>query len=147
MLRTDGKGERVTLFNATQERTLRAALDRLIPADDFPGAWEAGCGDYIGGQLRGQLAYLLPVYQAGLDGLEAEAAIRHGRSFADLDPEQQDALLAEIEAGTVSGEWATPAGAFISMLVHHAAEGYYADPCQGGNRDRVSWRMVGFNGR
>ena len=31
-----------------------------------------------------------------------------------------------------------------SRLVNHAAEGYYADPGQGGNRNRVSWRMIGF---
>lgn len=26
---------------------LRAFLDRVIPADDFPGASEAGCGEYL----------------------------------------------------------------------------------------------------
>ena len=135
------------LFDDLQERTLRVALDRLIPQDDYPGAWAAGCGDYIDNQLHGQLAHLLPIYRAGLDGLEAEAGIEFAQSFADLNSDQQDALLGRVENGAVRAAWATPPRAFFSALVNHTAEGYYADPGQGGNRDRVSWRMVGFNGR
>jgi hypothetical protein len=135
------------LFDPTQQRTLQAALDRLIPKDDYPGAWEAGCGDYICGQLNGQLAHLAPTYQAGLDGLEAEAQAEFAQPFADLSADQQDVLLGRVEEGSVRVEWDTPPRVFFSMLVNHTAEGYYADPAQGGNRDRASWRMVGFNGR
>jgi len=135
------------LFDDTQQSTLQAALDRIIPKDDYPGAWEAGCGDYIRGQLNGQLAHLAPTYQAGLDGLEAEARAEFTQSFSDLNPDQQITLLGRVEEGRVRVEWATPPRPFFSMLVNHTAEGYYADPAQGGNRDRTSWRMVGFNGR
>jgi len=135
------------VFDDLQLRTLRAALDRLIPADDFPGAWEAGCGDYILGQLSGQLALLVPVYIAGIDGLEAEAQAEFGQSFAGLSGEEQDIILRRVEAGDTAAEWRTPARSFFSMIASHAAEGYYADPGQGGNRDRLAWKMVGFNGR
>jgi gluconate 2-dehydrogenase gamma chain len=137
----------LTLFDDLQQQTLRAALDRIIPEDDFPGAWDAGCADYIAGQLTGQLAHLLPIYHAGLDGLEAEARAAFAAGFAGLTSERQDALLERIEAGDARANWETDAKAFFSMLVGHAAEGYYADPAQAGNRDRASWRMVGFNGR
>jgi hypothetical protein len=136
-----------SLFDEHQMLTLRAALDRLIPEDAFPGAWNAGCGDYIFGQLNGQLAHLAPAYRAGLDGLEAEAQGEFAESFPRLNPDQQDALLARVEAGEVVAEWGFLPAQFFSMLASHAAEGYYADPAQGGNRDRIAWRMIGFNGR
>jgi hypothetical protein len=130
-----------------QRQTLRAALDGLIPADDFPGAWDAGCGDYIAGQLSGQLAHLVPMYRAGLDGLQAEARAEFAAPFHLLSADRQDALLQRVEAGDVVADWTTDPKPFFAALACHAAEGYYADPGQGGNRDRVSWRMIGFNGR
>jgi hypothetical protein len=135
------------LFNDLQHETLRAALDRLIPADDFPGAWDAGCGDYIAGQLNGQLIHLLPLYRAGLDGLDAEAHRLFQENFPRLAPDQQDAVLLRVETGETETEWETAPRSFFSTLLDHTAEGYYADPGQGGNRERVSWRMIGFNGR
>jgi gluconate 2-dehydrogenase gamma chain len=29
------------------------------------------------------------------------------------------------------------------MLVAHAMQGFYGDPRHGGNRERVSWKMLG----
>ena len=136
-----------SLFDDLQQETLRAAIDRLIPADDFPSAWDAGCGDYIARQLSGQLAHLLPIYRAGLDGLEAEARHHFQRAFSQLTADQQDAALLRVETGETETEWQTAPKAFFSVLLNHTAEGYYADAGQGGNRERISWRMVGFNGR
>ena len=38
-----------------------------------------------------------------------------------------------------------PAAAFINRLIDLAAEGFYADPANGGNRDGASWRMIGYD--
>jgi hypothetical protein len=38
-----------------------------------------------------------------------------------------------------------PATAFINRLIDLAAEGFYADPANGGNRDGASWRMIGYD--
>jgi hypothetical protein len=35
----------------------------------------------------------------------------------------------------------------IALIAEHCAEGFYADPRQGGNIDMVSWRMIGFEER
>ena len=35
---------------------------------------------------------------------------------------------------------------FFEMLLASAMEGFFADPIYGGNRDKVSWRMVGYPG-
>ncbi len=39
-----------------QQQTLRAAVNRSIPPDDYPGALEAGVGHYLARQFEGDLA-------------------------------------------------------------------------------------------
>lgn len=135
------------MLTETQLATLRAALDRVIPPDDFPGAWDAGVGDYILRQLAGDLAPLLETYRAGLEGLHYESLSASGRPFAELTPESQDLLLGRIERGEAQAPWPTDAQQFFALLCEHAAEGYYSDPGNGGNRGGAAWRMVGFEVR
>ena len=127
-------------FTAQQTATLRAALDRIIPPDDFPGGWEAGVGDYLRRQLSGDLAALAGDYRAGLDALDRAARSTGGRDFAALSADEQDGLLATVEAGAHGPALA----AFFATLVAHAIEGYYGDPGNGGNRDGRAWAMIGF---
>lgn len=132
------------LFNEEQQNVLKATLNRLIPADDYPGAWDAGVGDYIEKQLAGELNHQLDRYKAGLDSIDREAMHRFGMKFSSLTADKQDELLKCLEAGKVETIWSVPPSGFFSMMVSHAAEGYYADPGQGGNQDEISWKMIGF---
>lgn len=63
------------------QQTLRAAVDRIIPPDDYPGTWDAGIGDYLARQFEGDLTLQLDIFTAGLDGLEAdfEAGVKNQR--------------------------------------------------------------------
>jgi len=131
------------LLSEPQAGTLRAAVDRIIPADDVPGGWEAGVGDYFAHLLTREPQFLFPARQ-GLDALDAEARATEGDAFASLAPDIQDAVLARVEAGDVRAEWPQPAPDFFRRLVSQAMEGFYADPGNGGNRDGVAWRMIGF---
>ena len=79
-----------------QLQTLRAALDCVIPPDDFPGAWEAGVGNYLARQFAGDLAPQLAFYCAGLDGLESEANARYGEHFFKLRSEDQNVVLQSV---------------------------------------------------
>ena len=36
--------------------------------------------------------------------------------------------------------------AFLPLLALHTRQGFYADPVYGGNRDRVGWQLIGFEG-
>ena len=111
-------------LTARQTAVLQAAMDRVIPPDDYPGAWEAGAGDYLLGQFDRDLAGKVEMYRAGLDALDAAEIAVGGVGFPELDAAAQDALLVE-----------------------HTMEGYYSDPGNGGNRDAVAWRMIGFEVR
>ena len=132
------------IFNEAQYQTLRALVDRLIPPDDYPGAWDAGVGEYLTGQLVGDLAPLQTVFLTGLDALDAEARSLEDHPFYALELDAQDDLLRRIEAGVVMTDWPLSPQRFLSLLIHHTAEGYYADPGNGGNRDARSWQMIGF---
>jgi gluconate 2-dehydrogenase subunit 3-like protein len=127
-----------------EQAVLRAVVDRILPADDYPGAWDAGASEYLGRQLDGDLLAMREVVQAGLAALDAEAQTRSGAGFAALSPEAQDALLRDVESGAVRAEWTVSPQHFFALLVRTTAEGFYSDPAQGGNRNRVSWAMTGF---
>jgi hypothetical protein len=133
----------MNVFSSTQQNTLRAAIDRIIPPDQFPGGWEAGVGSYLTRQFAGDLAGFVGQYEAGLDALDAAAQQAHAAPFAALPPATQDALLTEIEAGAAGAALAR----FFALLVIHTMEGYYGDPKNGGNRDAVAWQMIGFEVR
>lgn len=132
---------------ATHGATLRAAVTRIIPADEFPDAWAAGAGEYLRRLLGGDARHLAPWLAAGLAALDAEAVAAAGESFATLPPESQDDLLDRVARGDVQASWPVEPREFLALLVRLTNEGYYADPENGGNRAAVAWRMVGYTPR
>jgi len=135
------------MFNERQLATLQALVDRIIPPDDFPSGWQAGVGDYLAGQFERDLRPQLERYRAGLDALDAEARAAAGVGFAELDAAGQDALLSRVEAGQVQADWPIDPAGFFYDAIEHAMEGFYSDLGNGGNRDGVAWRMIGFEVR
>lgn len=131
----------------TSLSALRAALDRIIPRDEFPGATDAGADGYILRQLAGDCVLELPLIRDGLTCLDAEARATGATSFASLGEKEQDALLAAIERGEVRTIWSVAPIAWFARLVELTAEGYYADPGNGGNRGGVAWKMLGYDPR
>src|SRR5262245_40718077 len=112
--------------------TLRSLMDRIIPPDEDPGAWEAGVGEYLARQFNGDLHDHLTLYRMGLEALEAEALSRTGKSFTTLPDNEQDQVLHQIEAGQVVHLWPIDPARFFQMVVEHVVEGYYSDPGNGG---------------
>jgi len=131
-------------LNEVQLRTLTAAVDRMVPQDDYPSASAAGCIDFLLRLI--ELEHLAEMYRAGLDGLESEAR-RGGSSFADLGEAAQDELLRKCEKLKTRITWRVSPKQFVSLLARQTIEGYYSDPGNGGNRDGIAWRMVGFEVR
>lgn len=126
---------------------LRAAVDRIIPPDDYPGGWDAGVGEYLLGQFQRDLTDKVDEYRQGLDALDQEAYTLKSIGFAALTPAEQDALLSQVEQGKTQTDWPVDPAQFFAMLVEHAMEGFYSDPGNGGNHDGISWKMIGFEVR
>ncbi|WP_367716619.1 gluconate 2-dehydrogenase subunit 3 family protein [Nitratireductor sp. GISD-1A_MAKvit] len=152
-----------------ERRFVTAAVDRLIPADDFPSASQLGVVDFIDHQLagsygRGDIFYLQEPFLEGTDSqgyqsrapswlyrraireIEGAIASNHdGKSFAELDEATQDSILTDLENGDLALPTAS-ASTFFSLLLQNTKEGYFGDPIHGGNRDMEAWRMIGFPG-
>jgi len=129
-----------------EARALAAISDQIIPSDQDPGASWAGVVNYIDRQLCGPFRNLQGTYRHGLTTVDQFSHATYGKVFADLRPGQQLDLLRSMETGSASGAlWSdiSPA-AFFSLLIDHTMQGYYGDPRHGGNRDGVSWKMLGL---
>ena len=126
---------------------LRSLMNRIIPQDDFPDAWEAGVGKYLTRQFERDLRSQLETYHLGLEALEAESQAFAGKGFTELDTSAQDVILSRLEAGQATSSWPVNPAEFFHMVIEHVMEGYYSDPGNGGNRDSIAWRMIGFKSR
>ena len=112
-------------FDAHQRATLEAAMARIIPTDDTPGAREAGTIDFLDRYLAGtQHVYAKPDgggfeeltgrqqqawqqrietvrerYVDGVAALDERARAQGAARFLDLDDEHQDSVLRQLESG------------------------------------------------
>lgn len=166
------QGYRV-LTDAKDRKNLAAVFDRLIPHDEHgPSASEAGCIEFIDGELAGDyglgaalylegplhpeneamlmgspqfLAAPRERYLIGLKALEAWAQRKYQASFHTLSAQQIDEFLTAMEAGSIDlGK--VNSRAFFELMLQNAREGYLADPIYGGNKDMAGWKMIGFPG-
>jgi gluconate 2-dehydrogenase gamma chain len=181
-------------FDDFQRRTIEAAMARIIPTDHEPGASEAGTIDFLDRYLSGiDYVYAKPdgsgfarlegkraeawrqrveivrdKYLEGIEELTHRSRAEFGDDFAELAPDQQDAILTMMErpvrdqerareeeqavAGFTPPEPALQQIAaevdldFFPLLVLHTRQGFLADPIYGGNRNRVGWDVIGFPG-
>jgi gluconate 2-dehydrogenase gamma chain len=127
-----------------EARTLEAVCDRIIPADEDPGAVWAGTVNYIDLQLTGPYRRHQKAYRQGLAGIDDTSRDKFSKAFTALTASEQDEVLKVLEKGDAAGEaWKKRSSKqFFSMVVRHTMEGFYGDPRHGGNRERVSWKML-----
>jgi choline dehydrogenase-like flavoprotein len=134
------------MTDLTGNQTLRALVERIVPADDYPSGWQAGVGDFLHRTVKGGPADRRALISSGLDLLDAEARARHDDTpFAGLPEPAQDALISDLLAGHSLRHWEpVPADEFLGSMIGLTMQGYYGDPGNGGNRDAVSWDMIGY---
>lgn len=156
-------------FTDSEKVFLKAAVDRLIPADQHgPGAVEAGVVHYIDLQMagswgRGEQFYRHGPFKKGtptqgyqLEYTPAElfrrsiSAIQthfagQGTSFDKLTADQKEAYLTSLEKGE-SDLNGVPSNTFFDFLWKHTVEGFFSDPIYGGNKNKAAWKMIGFPG-
>ncbi|MFK3972004.1 gluconate 2-dehydrogenase subunit 3 family protein [Pseudomonas sp. NPDC087358] len=157
-------------FTAAEASAVEAIVARLIPADDLSvSGKDAGCAVFIDRQLAGEYgtfsrlymqgpfdkgtpmqgdqSELVPRqrYRLGLAGLEAYCQKQFQKSFNALAADQQDKVLLGVEKGDIALD-GIDGKLFFQQVLGNTMEGFFADPVYGGNRDMVSWKMIGFPG-
>ncbi len=112
-----------TFFDPHQHDTVAAAMARIIPTTDTPGATEACAIDFLEGYLAGtdriyakpdgsgfetltgrradawrqRVEILRSTYVEGIIDLDRRSEAEYGAAYVDLDAEQQDRILTSIE--------------------------------------------------
>lgn len=133
-------------LSVEEARTLEAICERIIPTDQDPGAAWAGVVTFIDRQLVGPYRKFRKAYQRGIAGTNTAGMMMFGKPFVSLSARQQDAVLQSMDEGRAPGDGGKQPSAksFFEMVANHTMQGYYGDPRHGGNRDRVSWKMLGL---
>ena len=157
-------------FNPEEAAFIEAAVERLIPADENgPGALEAGVPSFIDKQLNGawgagerlyrsgpwhegapSQGYQLPftpaeLFRHALRGIRDDLRKRGNQPFGKLAEQEQVAYLKSLETGKLELD-GVPSKVFFESLLSMTIAGFFSDPVYGGNKDMVSWRMIGFPG-
>ena len=125
-------GSRYRVLTEEQAATVKAVCNQIVPPDDFPGAGDAGGADYIDRQLAGHYEWARSAYDTGLAKLDDDCREQFQKPFVELTFEEQHGILKHRED--------TP---FFRMMIAHTMQGFYGDPRHGGNRDAISWKMLG----
>jgi gluconate 2-dehydrogenase gamma chain len=140
-----GPTSRFRVFTEAEAATLAAVCDQIVPPDDAPGAAQAGAVDFIDRQLATKQKDRIETYRRALPALDASARRRHSQPFAALGFDAQTAILRDVEKSAVeAGDWdGVEPASFFEHVRSHTMMGFYGDPRHGGNKERVSWRMLG----
>jgi gluconate 2-dehydrogenase gamma chain len=136
------------VLSPTQWQTVEAITGRIIPTDHQPGAIEANCVNFIDKALANEDAASRPDFLAGLTALDAACEKTEGKAFIELEPAQQDKLLAAMTSDTAK-PWpdsAPAASSFFELLRALTIMGFMADPKYGGNADVAGWRVARYPG-
>ncbi len=121
--------------------------EQIIPTDEDPGARWAGVVNFVDKQLAGPYKRFLPDYRSGLAGVQETSRAMFGKAFAQLKWDDQTAVLKSLESGKAKGAtWRRESSSrFFDLIRDHCMQGFYGSPRHGGNRDYVSFRMIGLD--
>jgi gluconate 2-dehydrogenase gamma chain len=121
--------------------TVAAAVERIVPRDEEPGAIDLGVPEYIDRALATPtLSHVREDFVRGTEVLMRRAVGRHKKPFPQLTPAEQDALLTQFkESPPGTGEQH-----YWTVLIGLTMEGLFGDPIHGGNRNGRGWELIGY---
>lgn len=158
------------VLTATEQAFLSATADTMIPADELSpsgtacgvvifidrqlaSAWGGGAKMYRGGPFQkgkpeqGYQLSLTPreFFQAGIAAANDWSRATHGKDFDRLSVADRNAALTAMQEGKAEFRGFS-SRAFFGQLLAITMQGFFSDPIYGGNRNKVSWQMLGFPG-
>jgi len=138
---------RYFFFSENEADLLIAICEQIIPRDDTPGATDAGVIHFIDRQLVSTLSRHQQNYRVGLEAFRRTCQQVHRLPFEKLTFDQQTATLRLLELGKVPKElWGEPSPqAFFKLVLNHTRQGFYGSPRHGGNRNYVSFKILGVD--
>ena len=164
------QAEPLLTLTETEHAFVVAAVDTFIPADELSpsgsdcgvavfidrqlaSAWGGGAKSYRSGPFikgkpeQGDQLPLTPreFFAAGIAAANDWSHKTYGKTFDRLSPDKRIEAIKAMESG--KAEFADfSSRAFFARLLRITMEGFFSDPIYGGNRNKASWRMIGFPG-
>jgi gluconate 2-dehydrogenase gamma chain len=125
-----------TTLTSAEAREVDAMAQRIVPTTNTPGAREAGVIYFIDKAMASFEKDGLPDLRKGLAELRTRVGKRKRgvTSFASLAPPEQDAVLRDMEKTD-----------FFDLVHYLTMVGMFGNPSYGGNRDRIGWKIIGFD--
>ena len=124
------------VLSSSEATECEAIAARIIPSGDSPGAREAGVSDCIDTVLADIDPAILEPMRKGVLSLQTDIRKTYEIAVcADLSQAQQIEALQSIEDTE-----------FFGTLRFLTIAGMFCDPSHGGNRNRVGWELIGFEG-
>jgi gluconate 2-dehydrogenase gamma chain len=162
--------EATLVLTTTEADFIAAAVDTIIPADELSpsgsecgivtfidrqlaGAWGGGAKMYRSGPFmtgkpeQGYQLSLTPheFFQVGIAAANEWSRKAYGKEFDRLSMVDRVAALKAMEDGKAEFAGFSSRG-FFAQLLAVTMQGFFSDPIYGGNRDKASWKMLGFPG-
>ena len=130
-----------------EAKLLDAVTQQIVPTDEHPGAKEANVLNFIDKQLVQYYTRHQESYRKNLNLLQQACQQKHNKKFEDLDWDSQFQFLEALEVGKIeSPDWpGQEQSSFFSMVIDHTMQGFYGSPRHGGNKNYVSYRMIGLD--
>ncbi|MDR1718636.1 MAG: gluconate 2-dehydrogenase subunit 3 family protein [Dysgonamonadaceae bacterium] len=136
-------GNNYLVFTEQEAACLIALCEQIIPADEFPGATDAGVIHFIDKQSKLRFPKEQILFKNGIASLQAWCRATHNRLFEELDVPTQIAIMQSMEKDEIKSDlWKIAPKDFFNKLLARTMQGFYGSPRHGGNKDYVSFKML-----
>ena len=134
-------------FSVKEIKLVEAISEQIIPTDNWLGGKDAGVVNFIDLQLIGPYRRFQQDYRKGLTALQNTCENKFQSKFENLSWDKQTDVLKKMEAGNLGGDvWSKGFNKyFFELLRSHCLQGYYGSPRHGGNKNFVSYKMIGID--
>jgi len=142
-----GSNSKWRFFTDAEANLVDAIAEQIIPSDEWPGGRASGATSFIDKQLVGPYRRYREIYRKGLSAIQESCKIIYQKKFEELSWDQQTSFLENMEAGTIKEDvWSGGFDKeFFELLRDHTMQSYYGSQIHGGNKNKMSYRMIGLD--
>lgn len=134
-------------FTDAEASLIDAVAEQIIPSDEWPGGKESGVTNFIDKQLAGPYVRFRSGYRKGISAIQETCSKLYHKKFEELAWDEQTVFLEKMEVGEMEGDtWSGGFDkAFFELVRDHSMQAYYGSPVHGGNRNKISYKMMGLD--
>jgi hypothetical protein len=115
---------RPVFFSVTEYALVERLTDLIIPADDTPGARDAGVAEFVD-LMVSRDPELQRDFEAGLRWLDTRSQETWGQAFVMLNPDQQTTLLESLAYRKKFRAGDQPGRKFLDLVREYTVMGFY----------------------